>query len=135
MCIVQRSIKIIRIQSFHFKFDLFPQNLIYFHKINFLYLTLFFNLNVKSDPDSPFQRYDIREVIEKEFGGRTKAITDEVISFLQSPAVNDFDKKYFKSFPTINFFFMKFNCIHTSEADVERIFSYCGITLSTPLIL
>lgn len=74
-----------------------------------------------------FHKYDVSSMIENEFGGRTKKVSDEIKNFLQTPAVPDYDKKYFRSFPIMKKIFMKFNCIHTSEADVERIFSYCGI--------
>lgn len=58
-------------------------------------------------------------------------LATEIMNYFKVPT-ND-SVQILHKFPTVKQIFLKFNSIHTSEADVERIFSYAGISNSNPI--
>lgn len=78
------------------------------------------------DPNSLLQKYDVSSIIQRECNEYTRVLTSEINMFLHSPTTDTETIFPTIRFPVIKELFLKFNSIHTSEADVERIFSYAG---------
>lgn len=58
--------------------------------------------------------------------GQDASISTEVSRFILSGSIDDWKMSYFDEYPNVKRVFLKYNSIHTSEADVERVFSYAG---------
>lgn len=58
--------------------------------------------------------------------GNDASISKEVSQFILSRSTEEWNMSYFDEFPNVKRVFLKYNSIHTSEADIERVFSYAG---------
>lgn len=78
-----------------------------------------------SDDDGNFLVFHDVHLGESINNSRENAIRDEIDNYLRRPT-NDNVMEELNSFPTISALFMKFNCIRSSEAICERLFSFAG---------
>lgn len=60
--------------------------------------------------------------------GEDASVSSEVSKFILSGSADEWNMSYFDEHPNIKRVFLKYNSIHTSEADIERVFSYAGNT-------
>lgn len=75
------------------------------------------------------------EMLSIEFGQNTCLIS-ELSAYFREPKItfktenHDYERlHYLDTFPLIKQLYLKYNCISPTEADVERVFSYAGISL------
>lgn len=61
--------------------------------------------------------------------GEDASVSSEVSKFILSGSTVKWDMSYFDIYPNVKRVFLKYNSIHTSEADIERVFSYAGKSL------
>lgn len=73
--------------------------------------------------DYHYRTYNNDKILEREIG-QTESISIEATAFLRVPTTDDFEQ--FGQFPRLKNVFLKFNCIMTSEALMERMFSFAG---------
>lgn len=85
----------------------------------------------KSDSDSLLIENDI--CIGDNIDDRTRIMT-EIDSYLCSKTNQDIAEGL-KNFPTIRQLFLKYNCIRSSEAICESLFSYAGVYFMFEYIL
>lgn len=79
------------------------------------------------DSVSLLRKYDVSNIMEQEFGGSSKLLATEIMNYLSTPPSESLTVLKLKyPYTTMKQIFSKYNSIHTSEADVERIFSYAG---------
>lgn len=58
--------------------------------------------------------------------GEDASISNEISKFILSGSIQEWDMSYFNEYPNVKRVFLKYNSIHPTEVDVERIFSYAG---------
>lgn len=58
--------------------------------------------------------------------GEDASISSEVSRFMLSGSIQEWNMSYFNEYPNVKRVFLKYNSIHITEADIERIFSYAG---------
>lgn len=76
---------------------------------------------------SLLKHYDNDQILERELcSGQT--VSAEISSYLREKHSLDMD--ILEKYPFIKQIYLKFNCIKTSEAIMERIFCYAGLLLS-----
>lgn len=71
------------------------------------------------------KRFNNKSILQS-ICGADASISAEVSRFILSGSVEKWDISYFDSFPNVKQVFLKYNSIHTCEADVERLLSYAG---------
>lgn len=78
------------------------------------------------------REFDHSELLHQEFTQITPLMS-EISSYLRKQKLTpqtsnrDFERlRYLDEYPTIKQLYLKYNCIHATEADVERIFSFAG---------
>lgn len=58
--------------------------------------------------------------------GEDASISSEVSKFILSGSTEEWKMSDFDKYPNVKRVFLKYNSIHPSEADIERVFSYAG---------
>lgn len=71
--------------------------------------------------------FDVTKLLDMECG-KTDVYLLEIKSYLREPTTHDLHS--LDKYPEMKKVFLKFNCLMTSEADCERIFSYAGMFVS-----
>lgn len=78
------------------------------------------------------REFDHSEMLYQEFTSSVPLVA-ELSSYLRKPKLvyqtknHAFERlQYMNEFPILKELYLKFNCILSTEADVERIFSYAG---------
>lgn len=86
--------------------------------------------------ESLLREFNHDEMLHIEFGQNTCLIS-EISAYFRAPKItfqtenHDYERLcYLDNYPLIKEVYLKYNCISPTEADVERVFSYAGISLS-----
>ncbi|XP_055306361.1 uncharacterized protein LOC129570688 [Sitodiplosis mosellana] len=78
--------------------------------------------NNQTAQSSNSDEFDVASLLDMECG-RSDIILLEIKNFLRDKLTTDFEST-FRTYPNMKEVFLKFNCLMTSEANCERIFSY-----------
>lgn len=83
------------------------------------------------------REFDHSEMVHNEFTQSAPLVT-EISAYLRKSKLiyqtnnHDYERyKYMEEFPTLKQLYLKYSCICATEAGVERVFSYAGISLSS----
>lgn len=107
----------------HFYCSTFFSCKIQFKKIENIIFTISFRIGIEFDSDSLL----IENVVSLDDSVDDKSrIMNEIDSYLRAKT-NLSTEDGLKDFPVMRKIFQKYNCIRTSEAICERLFSYCGM--------
>lgn len=71
------------------------------------------------------KRFNNKSILQS-ICGEDASIPAEVSRFILSGSIEDWNMSYFDKYPNVKRVFLKYNSIHPTEADVERVFSYAG---------
>lgn len=71
------------------------------------------------------KRFDNKSMLES-ICGADASISSEVSRFILGGSTDEWNMSYFNEYPNVKRVFLKYNSIHTTEADIERVFSYAG---------